>query len=83
MDAYDRLDPGRGRVGFPGVHDDCVWGQIPMAELASATVGQWLAKSAYEVAVTPLTYLVVNFLKRKENTDVYDYGMRFNPLLIG
>jgi len=38
-------------------------GTIPPAALASAIVTQWLAKSVYEAAVTPLTYGVVNFLK--------------------
>jgi hypothetical protein len=57
-------------------------GTIPMAGLASAIVTQWLAKSAYEAVVTPLTYGVVNFLKRKEGIDVYDYDTRFNPLLL-
>ena len=57
-------------------------GTIPMANLASAIVTQWLVKSAYEAAVTPLTYAVVNFLKRKEGLDVYDYDTHFNPLRI-
>ena len=30
-----------------------------------AVVTQWLAKSAYEVIATPLTYKVVNFLERQ------------------
>jgi hypothetical protein len=55
-------------------------GTIPLAGLISAIVTQWLAKSAYEAAVTPLTYVVVNFLKRKEGLDVYDYDTDFNPL---
>jgi uncharacterized integral membrane protein (TIGR00697 family) len=55
---------------------------IPMTELASAIVTQWLVKSAYEAAVTPLTYAVVNFLKRKEGLDAYDYETPFNPLRI-
>jgi len=55
---------------------------IPMTELASAIVTQWLVKSAYEAAVTPLTYAVVNFLKRKEGLDAYDYDTHFNPLRI-
>jgi queuosine precursor transporter len=57
-------------------------GTIPLGGLASAIVTQWLAKSVYEAAVTPLTYLAVNFLKRQEGIDVYDYDTRFNPLLI-
>ena len=57
-------------------------GAIPVHALTQAIVIQWLAKSAYEAAVTPFTYLVVNFLKRKEGMDTYDYDTRFNPLLI-
>ena len=57
-------------------------GTIPLAGLASAIVTQWLAKSAYEAAVTPLTYAVVNFLKQREGIDVYDRETQFNPLLI-
>jgi uncharacterized integral membrane protein (TIGR00697 family) len=58
-------------------------GEIPATQLASAIVTQWLAKSAYEACVTPLTYAAVNFLKRRERLDVYDYDTRFNPLLLG
>lgn len=57
-------------------------GTIPLAGLASTIVTQWLAKSVYEAAVTPLTYRVVNFLKRQEGLDVYDRDTRFNPLLV-
>jgi uncharacterized integral membrane protein (TIGR00697 family) len=56
------------------------FGTIPGARLLSAVVTQWLAKSAYEAAVTPLTYAVVSFLKRREGMDVYDHGTDFNPL---
>ncbi len=55
-------------------------GTIPLAGLASAIVTQWLAKSLYEAAATPATYWVVNFLKRQEGVDVYDYETDFNPL---
>jgi len=58
-------------------------GTIPLAALLSAIITQWLAKSVYEAAVTPITYKVVNFLKRHEGLDVYDYDTQFNPLLIG
>lgn len=57
-------------------------GTIPVHALALTVVTQWLAKSAYEAAATPFTYLVVNFLKRKEGMDTYDHETRFNPLLI-
>ncbi|MFX0195361.1 MAG: queuosine precursor transporter [Candidatus Hodarchaeota archaeon] len=55
-------------------------GTIPLGALGVAIVPQWLVKSAYEAAATPFTYLVVNFLKRREGLDVYDYDTRFNPL---
>ena len=57
-------------------------GTLPVQALTLAIVTQWLAKSAYEAAATPFTYLVVNFLKRREGMDTYDFETRFNPLLI-
>jgi uncharacterized integral membrane protein (TIGR00697 family) len=39
----------------------------------------WLAKTVIEAVATPLTYAVVNFLKRKETIDTYDYQTDFNP----
>jgi queuosine precursor transporter len=55
-------------------------GTMPMTALMLTIVTQWLTKTAYEAVVTPLTYLVVNFLKRREGIDVYDRETRFNPL---
>jgi queuosine precursor transporter len=57
-------------------------GTIPFSGLLSAIITQWLVKTAYEAAVTPLTYKTVSFLKRREGLDAYDYDTRFNPLLI-
>ena len=57
-------------------------GTIPMASLILTIVTQWLAKSIYEAAVTPLTYVVVKLLKQKEGLDVYDHDTRFNPFSI-
>ena len=34
-----------------------------------------------EAAMTPVTYLVVAFLKRTENEDYYDKDTNFNPFL--
>ena len=58
-------------------------GTIPMVALLWAILTQWLVKSAYEAVATPFTYIVVNFLKRKEGIDVFDYDTKFNPLLFG
>jgi hypothetical protein len=57
-------------------------GTIPRELLIITILTQWFAKTIYEVAVTPLTYLVVNFLKRKEGVDVYDHDTGFNPFSI-
>ncbi|MBN1847984.1 MAG: queuosine precursor transporter [Deltaproteobacteria bacterium] len=57
-------------------------GTIPLTGLMAAIVTQWLVKSIYEAAATPLTYVVVNFLKRKEDVDTFDHDTRFNPFLI-
>lgn len=42
----------------------------------------WLAKVLFEVIFTPLTYVVVNYLKKREGVDAYDYKTKFNPFLI-
>lgn len=59
------------------------FGTIPTVTLLLAVFTQWLVKSVYEAVATPLTYIVVDFLKRKEGIDVFDYDTRFNPLLLG
>lgn len=56
------------------------WGAIPVSGLLAAIVTQWWVKSAYEALATPLTYLVVNFLKRADRADAYDSHTSFNPL---
>ena len=57
-------------------------GTIPLGSIIAVVVTQWLVKTAYEAAVTPLTYGVVHALKRREGLDVYDHDTRFNPLLV-
>lgn len=39
----------------------------------------YLLKVAYEVIATPVTYLVINWLKRAEGVDVFDRDGDFNP----
>jgi uncharacterized PurR-regulated membrane protein YhhQ (DUF165 family) len=40
----------------------------------------WAAKVAIEVVFTPLTYVLVGYLKKNESIDTYDYKTDFNPL---
>jgi uncharacterized integral membrane protein (TIGR00697 family) len=49
-----------------------------------STLAKWFAfgytfKVAWEVLATPLTYLVVGFLKRQEGLDTFDYKTNFSP----
>jgi len=59
------------------------FGILPISVLGSAIVSQWLVKSAYEALATPLTYTVVNSLKRAEGIDVFDRETDFNPVRFG
>ncbi|MGH6614321.1 queuosine precursor transporter [Sphingomonas sp.] len=42
-------------------------------------VTQWVLKVSWEVILTPVTYAVVAFLKRREGIDVFDEGTDFTP----
>jgi queuosine precursor transporter len=56
-------------------------GVVPADRLVPIIVSQWLVKSAYEALATPLTYVVVFYLKRSEKVDHYDHATDFNPFL--
>ena len=57
-------------------------GVLPADALVATMAAQWAAKVLYETAATPLTYLVVRFLKRSEGVDHYDRDTRFSPLAL-
>jgi uncharacterized integral membrane protein (TIGR00697 family) len=42
----------------------------------------WVMKVTVEVVLTPVTYAVVGFLKRRENADTYDVSTHFNPFTL-
>ena len=42
----------------------------------------WLVKTGIEAAATPLTYTAVNWLKKKDEVDVYDHKTNFNPFSV-
>jgi queuosine precursor transporter len=58
-------------------------GRMPPHTLATIIWQGYLLKVAYEVLATPLTYLVVNALKRAEHADAYDAHTSFNPFRFG
>lgn len=51
-----------------------------LALIARVGWNNYLLKVALETLFTPLTYVVVNFLKREEREDVFDTETDFNPL---
>jgi len=55
------------------------WGSVPLRTVLVVAGTGYLFKVLYEAAATPLTYLVVNGLKKAEGVDVYDEGTDFNP----
>ncbi|MFC2004209.1 queuosine precursor transporter [Chloroflexota bacterium] len=57
-------------------------GRFDLSFIVMASVTHWLAKVGYEIIATPFTYAVVNYLKKKEATDTYDYETNFNPFSI-
>ena len=54
-------------------------GLYPLRTLVSMIVTGYLLKVGYEVVATPLTYLVINGLKRAEGVDTFDRQRDFNP----
>ena len=54
-------------------------GSLTPALIGSLIVWGYLFKVAYEVLATPLTYKIVNFLKRHEGVDTFDRSTNFNP----
>ena len=51
----------------------------PPELLWQVVLSQWAIKTAWEALLTPLTYAVVGWLKRREGVDVYDEGTDFSP----
>jgi uncharacterized PurR-regulated membrane protein YhhQ (DUF165 family) len=47
--------------------------------LGSIFISNYLFKTGLEVVMTPVTYRIVNFLKRAEQEDYYDRDTDFNP----
>jgi uncharacterized integral membrane protein (TIGR00697 family) len=54
-------------------------GILPVEALIMMIVVQATVKIGYEALATPLTYVVVGWLKRAEGIDTYDRDARFNP----
>lgn len=55
----------------------------PFSVIGNLILSGYLAKVIYETLMTPVTYAVVNALKRAENADYFDRHTNFNPFATG
>jgi uncharacterized integral membrane protein (TIGR00697 family) len=55
------------------------FGVFPWAIALSLITANYIFKVTIEVLFTPLTYLIVGYLKKVENEDHYDRDTNFNP----
>ncbi len=72
------LGEGVDTIGLLGGHDcrGFPWNCLYLA------VTNYVFKVGVEVLMTPLTYRIVNGLKRAENEDYYDTDTRFTPFAV-
>ncbi|MDR7156093.1 putative integral membrane protein (TIGR00697 family) [Sphingobium xenophagum] len=55
------------------------YGNWTQTQVLTVMVTNWAMKVGWEALLTPVTYMVVNALKRREGLDVYDAGTNFTP----
>jgi len=67
------------------IADSCIFYPIAFfgtwsnEQLISVMIGNYFIKVLWEVLATPLTYIIVNWLKKAEHEDYYDRNTDFNP----
>jgi uncharacterized integral membrane protein (TIGR00697 family) len=54
-------------------------GNQSLRDIGNIIITSYLFKVVYEVLATPITYVIVNSLKKAEGVDVYDRDTDFNP----
>jgi len=55
------------------------YGLLPGNLLLTVFLSNYIFKCTVEILFTPVTYAGVRFLKKRENIDVYDRGISYNP----
>ncbi len=55
------------------------WGVWSKEQVITVMITNWLLKVGWEIVLTPVTYGVVGWLKRKEGVDIFDEGTNFSP----
>lgn len=61
-------------VAFYGIFD--------LNNLLKIVISGFILKTLYEIIATPITYFVVNKLKKIESEDKFDHGISYNPFKI-
>ena len=56
--------------------------ETPDDKLPLVMAAQFATKVGVEIVFTPMTYRLVNFLKRAESEDYYDRNTNFNPFAL-
>ncbi len=56
---------------------------FPWSLFVTLVLTNYIFKCSVEAAMTPVTYAVINWLKRVEREDYYDYNTDFNPFILG
>ena len=56
-----------------------LYGRVDNETLVTLVLTQWILKVAWEALLTPFTYAVIGWLKRREGVDVYDEKTDFTP----
>ena len=59
------------------------WGVWTSDQVMTVMVTNWALKVSWEIVLTPVTYAVVGWLKRREGVDVFDEGTNFTPFKTG
>ncbi|MEJ5199464.1 MAG: VUT family protein, partial [Anaerolineae bacterium] len=57
-------------------------GVFPWSVATSIIAANYIFKVGIEVLFTPITYQVVNWLKRAEQSDYFDRDTNFNPFVL-
>lgn len=52
---------------------------LPAEIFWQMVIVQYLFKLIYEIAATPLTYAIIRKIKKVEQLDTFDYGVKYNP----
>lgn len=55
------------------------YGEWETSQVITVMVTNWLLKVSWEVVLTPVTYAVVGWLKRREGVEVFDTATDFTP----